>query len=343
MIKAEGFPNSAAERASQAFETMSAILAEATGAAAPKEGANDPLEVFPKPGQRRADGEFHLGPEHEPAFREAMSKLGVGRAENQGASAAGLNEGYAAIIEGGLAHKMVAEISTVLSDPVRPGFIIIAATPERIIPSAEDDKVGERVITAKVLGLDLEEVGETEYDVAQQVARKINDYEEADPPNAPNLTCDMEGNITHNKDKKSTQFTRIGFVNHIPVVIMRVDREPKAEGQGYKTLGAIGLMKAIDGYLAHFAIGADIGFATSSTYQPSREIDALSAMLELERATKPRRVGVITYGINELARVKGEHPTQPDLNQLAVEAHKAAKELIRLRQLLEPAPEQTTP
>jgi hypothetical protein len=95
-------------------------------------------------------------------------------------------------------------------------------------------------------------------------------------------------------------------------------------------------MKVVNGFIDKLpgSEQRDIGFVTSATYQPSRETDAVRTMLEIERESGSRNIGVITYGTIELADVKGEHPTQPALGQLAGEAHKAAVEVSALRDLL---------
>lgn len=70
----------------------------------------------------------------------------------------------------------------------------------------------------------------------------------------------------------------------------------------------------------------EIGFVTSLTYQPFREIDAIIAAKELDIPVK-----VLTYGTLELASVKGEDASQqPVLNQLTAKAHKTAKQLDSL-------------
>ncbi len=154
------------------------------------------------------------------------------------------------------------------------------------------------------------------------------------------VAYDLEGNIS--EDFTSEQVTQIGFIGDIPVVMMRVDREYAEDGKSYKTLGTRGILKAVDGYLRHWDIQGDIGFATSATYQPSREVDAASVMLEVERQYGHRNIGVITYGTEELAKVKREaHATPPALGQLAGEAHKVAVQIQILRDLLNPNVSQT--
>jgi len=344
MTKHEGYPVSAEEKARQTLDKMAGALAEAVVAVEPANSGASPLEIFPEPGERRADTEYTLDTGQETALREAMAKLGVGRETNLTASEAGLRNGYVAIIEGGQAHKMLAEIFVVLSDATaKPSAIIIAATPERAIPATDEDKAKEREITARVLGLNTDSVGPTEYDVAQQVAYKIPRMQPR-PVEVLHFGYSIEGEVQ--TESKTGQLKNLGFVDHItPVHLLRVDREypDPDDPKKYNTLGPAGLMKVINNFLAQLPESEDreVGFVISSTYQPSRETDAVMTMLELERVGKTRNIGVVTYGTHELADVKGEDPSQPPLGQVASEAHKAAVELQRLRQILEVDP--TTP
>jgi len=335
MVKHEGLHQFAEQKARETLDRMAFVLAEAVAAVEPANSTASPLEIFPEPGQRRADTEFSLPAEQETAFRAAMSKLGMGREIDQTASEVGLKDGYVAIIEGGQAHKMIAELNTVLSDPaVRPSAIVVAATPDRIIPDPASDKAKEKEVTARVFNTDIESIPETEYDVAQQVIYKIPDLL-AQRLAVLELSYDMDGNVS---SESTGQFKRIGMVNHItPVYLLRVDREyDRHDPKKYRTLGSKNLIKVVDGMLRQNGETQDVGFVTSATYQPSREVDAASAMLEIERQGVFRNVGVITYGTHQLAEVKKEpYPQLPALGQLAGEAHKASKQLEALRSLLE--------
>ncbi len=335
MVKSEKYPISAEEKASQMLDEMARALSEAAAAVAPGEIGKPLLEIFPEPGERRADTEFVLPKDQETAFREAMDKLGIGRETNQNATEVGLKDNYIAIIEGGQAHKMLAELNVVLGDEqTKPHLIIITGTPDRTIPPVGADKVAEREVTARVLGIKPEEVGATEFDVAEYIATHI-----------PGLR-DWRRKGLHG-------FEQIGTLGDTIIETLRVDRDPLRGG------GTKGVIKNVDRYHYNFRGDFDIGFVTSATYQPSREVDAVSAMLEInlghrqladlhtfaakfgvESTGGQKNVSVITYGTAELAKVKSEsQPTPPALGQLAGEAHKAAQQLVILRNLLNP-PEQ---
>lgn len=342
MIRHEGLPNSAEQKAHVTLDKMAHALAEAVAAVEPENSTTSPLEIFPEPGERRADTEYSLPPEQEMAFREAMARLGIGRESNINATEAGLKDGYIAVIEGGQAHKMIAELNVVLSDKItRPRRIIITATPDRPIKPVEEDKAKEREVTASVLGIDNEEVGETELDVAKQVAVHTPNFQPIRPMYDFTVAYNTEGDLISEGVKDGEgKLSNIGTIIDTPIDILQIDRQYLDDGK-YKVLGSKGIMQFVTNLLDLWGFDSDVGFVTSATYQPSRETDASSVMLEIERQGNPRNVGVVTYGTQELAKVKlakvkkEDYPTPVALGQLAGEAHKAARQLEALKALLE--------
>jgi hypothetical protein len=329
MSNREKSPDSAEGKARETLSKMALALVEASAAIDPDD-RRDLLEIFPEPGERRADTQINLPPEREKALREAMAKLGIGREANVSASEAGLPDKYVVVVEGGQAHKMAAELEVVLADSVvLPSEIFLTATPFRSIRPDESDPARERYITAKTLGIDISSVQDNEYEVAQQVLKATPGYHhnpvashsgEEGPSVVPQL------------------FNEVGFVKagdrQIPVILMAIIREDLGSGR-YRQPGTREILKTIDEVLTAKGEDADVGFATSATYQPSRETDIVSTMLELSRVGRPRHIGLITYGTHELAKVKKVQVPEPvALGQLAAEAHKAAKQLGILRDLL---------
>src|SRR5438552_2398058 len=84
----------AEKQAGEILKSMKQALADAVKAAFPETPDKSPLEAFPEPGERRADTEFKVPEEQEPAFREAIGRLGPSRETDQNASELGLNPGY---------------------------------------------------------------------------------------------------------------------------------------------------------------------------------------------------------------------------------------------------------
>ena len=279
----------------------------------------DPFAIFPDPSakERRADVEFptELTPDQELAFRSAMVELGIGRTTNRGAEEVGLSEGYTALMEGGQGHKMVAELNLIMDSETLPGQLIISGDSGRKLPEAE------RGVTAGVLGIEEGVVGETEADVAAQVLTLHKDFQPEEPQVLP-IGYTQNGEIT---TEVTGQFVRIGSIRGIPAIVMRIDRElnnPEDATQGFRrpdNKTKMYIVSQVEGV-------GEIGFATSSTYQPSIEVDAVRA------GKMGARVKVPTYGTHELARVKSEEPAEPTVSQLAAEAFKTAKQLQSLRE-----------
>lgn len=283
------------------------------------DATQNPIEVFPNPAdkERRQDIEFgvELSEDQEVAFRDAMSEIGIGRETNRDAATVGLEEGYLALLEGGQSHKMLAELNITSESVVKLGVIIMSGDSERAI----SDK--EQTLTAKVLGLSAEDVGTTEYEVAEQVFRAHHDFVAQEEVVLP-YGYTIDGKLTH---ESTGQFRQIGMVGDVPAVVMRIDREWHEDEAGNRSF------KRPDNFAKMCIIsevdGVDsIGFVTSSTYQPSNEIDAIRASKATDVVIK-----VPTYGTAELAIVKQESmPEPPALNQLAGEAYKASQQLSRL-------------
>lgn len=283
------------------------------------DASQNPLEVFPNPAdkERREDVEFgvELDEQQEEAFRAAMSEFGIGREANRDATELGLPHGYLAMLEGGQGHKMLAELHVTTQSDVKPSVIILSGDAERALPEKE------QTLTASVLGIDTEDVGSTEFEVAEQVLRTHPDFVAQEEVILP-YGYTLDGELTR---EQTGQFRQIGEINGVPTIVMRIDREWYVDGAGDRKF------KRPDNFMKMQIVAAldevsSIGFVTSSTYQPSIEIDALRAT-----GATGITVKVPTYGTAELARVKHEDvPQPPALQQLAGEAYKTAQQLSRL-------------
>jgi hypothetical protein len=283
------------------------------------DGALDPLQVFPDPAdkERREDIVFEktLDETQEALFRGAMAEMGIGREANRDAAELGLPEGYLALLEGGQAHKMLAELTVTVGSDVKPGVIVMSGDAERVVAEKECE------LTARILGLTMDQVGATEVEIAEQVLRVHPDFIEQEEKVLP-YGYTMAGALTQ---EATGQFRQIGLVAGVPAVVMRVDREWYETDAGERkfkrpdNFTKLKIVSGIDG------VGS-IGFVTSATYQPSAEIDAIRASKETGTL-----IHVPTYGTAELARVKGETvPQPPALQQLAGEAYKVAQQLDKL-------------
>jgi hypothetical protein len=282
---------------------MQQALARATEAVAGNPNA-DPLQVFPDPRSKecREDVVFdadNLTPEQETDFRAAMAELGPGRKESIGAQQADLPEGYNAVLEGGKVPKFLAELELVLADPVQPRQLVITGG-IRPIPDKEKE------LTAKLLGIEVDEVGDTEFDVECQ-AIKLHPKFESFPEGVKGFLGRVPGkvdaayNLESNPDEYCIgprmgsdlsgpdQFVELGMIaGGKPVIAMRVDRFPDPENpdDASKYIQPSTAQKI--GFAAGFVEDEDIinygrdvvncvALVTSATYEPTCTLAALKA------------------------------------------------------------------
>jgi len=319
-------PQGPREQAEALMNRNEGILRAAVGVISPDNPEASPLEVFSSPREVRATGvALELTAEQEDRFRSIAGELGFGRETDKTSEQAGLPDGYVAVIEGGQSHKVEAQCRLVES----ASTLIFAGSPHRKI-TAE----AERASGARVLGIDPESVGVTEYDVVRQIA-------EAQPDFVPNETGDevlpFGYDIWRNHqvtEDPTGQFIKIGTVNDRDVVLLRIDRENYQDDAGKSRYcfqpNSAAVMGIVSDVLAKR--GDDdtpVGFLTSATYQPSRDIAAVSAGIRYDR-----QFGVVSYGTSTLAEVKGEVAKPGPINQLPGELHTTATQTAKLRKEL---------
>lgn len=329
------YPRTPRQYAEQVLDRSQQILQSAVEVVRPDsiEGL-DSLRVFPAPGERCADDPgLELSETQETQLRKVAAELGFGREGNRTITELGLRGGDV-IIEGGQAHKMLAEAMLVVDDTFAdPYTIIITASPHRQIKEAEAK------ITARVLGIGEEEVGETEYDVARQVAESLPAFKPLKPERILEVGYDIDNDFALTDEPKGRQFTYIGHQRTTPVFLLRVDRENYEEDghQKYRKqpdaaaiIGIVDAARKVDG---GDGTNIPISFVTSGTYEASRNVAATRAALETNRV-----VGVATYGTALLAKTKRETALAPaPINQLPGELHKMAAEVAKLEEILRAA------
>jgi len=316
--------------AREILNQSSRVISEAVAIVSPDNPGVSPLDIFPAPKERRSDDEgIELTEDQELRLRTCAAELGFGRQSNRSMSELGLYGGHV-IIEGGYAHKMLAEALLVVEDQsADPASIVISVTPNRQIDDAE------REITARVLGIEVANVGKTEYEVARQVANTIPGFEKAEFETELPYRYDIDDEFKVFGGSNG-QFTSIGRVGHAPVILLRVDREDYIDEGGdhqYRNQpDAAALIKIVDSILRNNGDTIyPIAFVTSGTYQPSREVDGARAALSVNR-----KVGIPTYGTELLALVKGESiPAPGPVNQLPGEFHKMVLQVQRLQEVIE--------
>lgn len=315
--------NNPRANAEHILRSSQAVLRRAVAAVYPESPDADPLQVFPAPGEVRAEDEgLNLNDLQAAELRKAAAELGFGRMENRNLSEQGLI-GANVIIEGGQPHKMQAEAVLVAEDTgAQPKRIFIAGSPHRKLTNQAEIESAERIFG---------EAGETEYDTARQVAQSLPGFhpEEYDLP----FGYDIQNNYTVT-NQATGQLKMIGWSGNTPVILLKVDRENYIEGDQQKyrnqpgTADLVGVVDAVQ--KQEDDPTTPIALVTSATYEPSRLVDCVRASL-----VHNRTVGVAAYGSNCLAAIKGEDlPAPAPLNQLPGELHKLAQQVVKLEATL---------
>lgn len=279
------------EAAIQLINTSEAALAHVSEVL----GVEDVSTVLPGVHEKRdqASGELtdrDLTGEERQQLIDCAQEFGFARPEDLSPSEAGLKHGYYAFIEGGQSHKVMAEIVTTLNDDkATPDMIIIAGSKREIKAEAEVN------MTAKICGVNESELGKTEYDVAFQIASSIPGIE-VEPSHLP-MSYDI-----HNDNAVSAeatgQFIRVGYVaGNTQVVVALVDRNELPDGKYDKQPNSGQMVGILDKLLElHGDTTAQIGMASSGTYQPTRSLRVASQGLDTQRDIKFYSYGTETVG-----------------------------------------------
>jgi len=303
-------------KSNEAIRQAQAIIAPAT---------------LPLPGEvRAADAGLILDSDQEKALRSAASELGFGRYENRTLSDIGC-QGAVVVIEGGQPHKIAAELAVLMSDPAtqddRPAYILLAASPYRVIGANE-------VVSAQNIGLDATN-GDTEYDIVQRVIAKTIGFE-PEPPEALAYSYDINDEFKIKPQDETTAspetFVAVGRINEVKVLLMKIEREQHEDGTYCKQPDSAATMAIVSQLADSLNVDArtPVVMVTSATYQASRQVDAVRAGLQTGR-----KCGIASYGTAQLAIIKGEaSPNPAPINQLPAELGKVKVQVQKLESLL---------
>ncbi|MGH9857008.1 MAG: hypothetical protein ACRD4B_04095 [Acidobacteriota bacterium] len=321
--------------AEQLLSKSKEVLQSAVAIVNPESPGADPLEVFAPATERRDDAEgLSLTDEQEQALRDDMAELGYGRLTDRKASDDRLKPGHEAAGEGGQGRKMKTQLLNALSDEdALPNAYIQCASPYRKITNQDEIDV-----TSRILGVEPGQF-QTEYDVAELVLRTAEGFEPLDEPEVLPFGYDIqEGNAV--SQVRTHQFVKIGSINGVDAVLMRIDRENYVDEEGKpkyrKQPDTAAVLGIIDDVLTMAGKESSVAFHTSSTYQASRQVDAVRAALQTGR-----QIGVATYGQESLAAVTGmEVPEPAHINQLPGELNKLAQQVQKLEQAVHPPEEE---
>lgn len=314
--------------AEQLLRTNEQLLSNAVAIVNPEQPEANPLDVFVAPAEVRSEAQDPgYTYEQEQALRAVAAEFGFGRETDLTVSELGLN-GAHVVIEGGLPHKIMAEIKTITNDKTaQPASYILAGSPYRKATSEAEINSAKAQFNGQY--------GETELDNVRLAASTIEGFraqEGGDQVLPFGYTVDSVHDLLN---KPTGQFSLVGYVGEAPVVLMRIDREDYQDEAGQNkyryqpdTATVIGLVSQV---LSTTDETSPVALVTSSAYQTSRQIDATRAALSTSRP-----VGVASYGTKTLATVKNEQISAPvSINQLPGELYKIAQNIESLRQELQ--------
>lgn len=290
------------------------VLRDAVAIVSPDAPETLVTDVFPGAGKVRREGEvIPVTAKQESDLREAMAELGFGLETDRNYKAAGLRPGFLAIIEGGLLWKVVAERE------------LAAAASAEVLLGTEDAKIikkGDEIAFGASRGI-LLTPETTEYEGIRRLVSSVSDvtypvsqaFDEEDPGYRVG---------THD----SGQFVRLPS-GHRPLILAKNNDVRNEDGSVRRRRPDTAAWLGIMDRLIHVTSGntdVELGFVTSRTYQPSRELAVARFALTTER-----KAAVLAFGTERLAAVKFEDVKPPVLANLLGEINQTAKQLDLLK------------
>lgn len=275
----------------------------------------DPMVVFPEPPAVRREAPMpDWTAEQEAAVREVAGRFGVG-GEVDVPSGAPVE-----VLEGGLAWKIMAEAA------IANGSRVYAGTPHRPTNEAEAAFMAQKLPEG-------EAVPETEYALADRIARLDPGFTPLDPPEVQPFGYDIQDGF-RTVHEPTGQLTKIGANNGQAVYTLRVDQENFVNEAGENKFRNRPENKDLLGFVADVmeaqgGAAPMVGLVTTNTY-PSRAIETVHAGL-----VSGRQFTVGMYGRQTLAAIKGVEVAPPETNQLPGELHVLADKLLQLQVELE--------
>lgn len=306
-------------------------------------GVEDLATVLPGVHEKRdnATGSLQTRPlskEETDQLVASAGELGFGAAGDVSPSSVGLRHGYTAFVEGGQAHKVMAEIVVSQDPEARPRSIIIAGS-LRGIKAAE-----ERRVTSAICQIPEEQVGQTEYEVALQIAAAAESFEplEGGPVNLPfkyDIDANNQVSRVEEDQEPSGQFVRVGTINDAEVILMRIDREDYIDDSGApkfrKQPNSFAALQIIGDVME--AAGEEHGqlaLCSSGTYAPTRKARVARASLESHHEIRFTAYGTETIGAVRKAVMPEDEWTAP-VNQVPEELAGLYRETELLKAALE--------
>jgi len=208
--------------------------------------------ILGRPGLRRCDMQPAFGLEGIAPLQEALHTLGIPefmvQSDRQLFPDKQLHgKGFAYLIEGGTVLKM-SKVFALLEDR-QPSVIFISGAAYRQIPGISDQHE-ERLTAARILGINPEDVGDTEYEAALNFAQRKLVSGFGMPTIATAFRYVIADKAVVQCPPEDADFTLLGAtVKGVPVLVIRVRRtEPDHDGN-FENPGVSGLLQIVDRFL----------------------------------------------------------------------------------------------
>lgn len=243
-------------------------------------------------------------------LQNILSELGFGRSSDLSPAEAGLQEGYAAVLQGGLGWKIDAELAVIGNGDLRHGPLILTLSSYRKINDKEREFAGAKGInlpedaTERDLGIAL--ISTRSGFTANQSPKELDfDYNPAEL--CEGHEYDPDTNIGSNNPTA----IELGHINGEPVYVLQVLRAFNEKG-AYKqpntlelNLFAAELIESQAGEYPSFM--ANVGSATYPSLDIAPKGNAVFADSGI-----PTVLGDVKFGTRTLSVIKDEPETNPN-------------------------------
>lgn len=247
---------------------------------------------------------------HFSQFRGILAELGFGRDTDVTPAEAGMQNGFTAMLQGGLAWKIDSEITVATNSEsaISHGPVVLTLSPYRIITPAEGVYLHDKGIWgSSELDLGIALISNQSGFTDNGYGKKVDALFDYNPSElADGFSFDPEANEV----AKNPTTMLIGYLNGQPVYVMQVLRAYNDAGK-FKQPSTLVLSQLTSGLIRQTtgqypSYMANVGSATYPSLDIGPEGNEIFA-----RGGIPTILGDVKYGTETLAKLKGAQPAPP--------------------------------
>ena len=265
-------------------------------------------------------------------FRGILAELGFGRDTDVTPAEAGMQNGFTAMLQGGLAWKIDSEIkvATDSESAIAHGPVVLTLSPYGQITPAEQAYLHKKGVHLSEesseldLGIALisDQSGFNGYDYGKKVDA-LFEY------NPEELADDFSFDPETNEGAENPTTMLIGYLNSQPVYVMQVLRAYNEAGK-FKQPSTLALSQLVSGLIRQTtgqypSYMANVGSATYPSLDIGPEGNKIFAQDGI-----PTILGDVKYGTETLAELKGARPSPPSDANVLSEVIKFVKYLNKI-------------